>query len=346
MRFKIGSRTLSERSPVFIIAEAGSNHDGKLSQALALIDAAAKAGADAVKFQLFKASRLYARNAGVSDYLGVKRPIYDIIADNEVPVAWLPRLKARCRRRGVEFLASPFDEGSADALAPFVDAFKVASYEMTHTPLVDHVAAKGKPVLISTGTATMSEVEAVVRRLKRRTRGLLVFQCTASYPAPLGAINARVIETFRRRLGVLAGLSDHSADPLAAPLAAVALGAKAIEKHFTLDRRSKGPDHPNALEPDELADMVRRIRQVESALGDGIKRPHPVEAELRAFARRSIFTTRAVLRGERLTIGNTAVLRNGKNRPGLPPDAYPRVLKKRAARPLPPFRALQARDLA
>lgn len=323
----IGRRRVGLAEPCYIIAEAGSNHDGRLEQAYCLIDTAAEAGADAVKFQNFRADKLYPPTAGRSDYLGDQRNIYDIIHAMEMPPEWLPKLAERAKSRGVAFLSSAFDEASVDLIAPYVDAFKCASYEMTHTPLLAHMARLGKPVILSTGTATLDEVGEAVNVVRAcGNPSIVVLQCTAAYPAPLASINARALVTMREAFNVLTGLSDHSRDAIVAPMTAVALSAVMLEKHFTLSNRLPGPDHPFSLEPAELFELVRRVRQVEQALGDGKKEVHDVEHELRSFARRSIFTTRVIEPGDLLTEDNTAVLRCGKLRYGLPPVEYARVL--------------------
>jgi N,N'-diacetyllegionaminate synthase len=330
---KIGKKTIGGGARCFIIAEAGSNHNGRFDMACRLIDVAARAGADAVKFQTFRAAKLYTSKAGRSDYLRLKKPIYDVIREMEMPYAWIPRLADHCRRRKVTFLSTPFDEESADRLDPYVEAFKIASYEMTHYPLLKHVARLGKPLLISTGTATEAEVaEAVAVAHKAQARGLCLLQCTAAYPAPLASINVRVLQRYKARFGVPAGLSDHSRDPIVAPMTAAALGADLLEKHFTLRNDLQGPDHRYAVTPAELADLVRRVREVEEARGDFRKRVHPVERELRRFARRSLFASRDIPVGARLTPQNVGVLRNGAMRPGLPPADYGAVIGRIARR--------------
>ncbi len=344
---EIGERKVGPGHPCFVVAEAGSNHGGSLEQALALVDVAADAGADAVKFQLFRARKLYPRSAGRSDYLGIAKPIYEIIREMEMPPEWLPRLAERARERGIVFFAAPFDEESADLLDPYVPVFKVASYEMTHHPLLRHVAARGKPVILSTGTANLDEVaRAVTAFAATGNDQLALLQCTAKYPAPLEALNVRALVTLRERFGLPTGLSDHSRDPLVGPMTAVALGASIVEKHFTLSNRLPGPDHAFAVEPGELAEMVRRIREVERALGHGRKEALPEEEELRRFSRRYVYTTRAVAAGEPFTRENVAVLRAGKLPPGLPPEAFERVLGARAARDLAPESPVTEDDLA
>jgi sialic acid synthase SpsE/RimJ/RimL family protein N-acetyltransferase len=332
---RIGHRLVGPGRPVYFVAEAGSNHDGKLGQARRLIEVAARAGADAVKFQTFRAEKLYPRSAGMTDYLKVPRPIFDIIRDLEMPTAWIGELAAYAADLGLDFLSTPFDEASADALDPYVPAFKIASYEMTHHPLVQHCARKGKPLIVSTGTADLREVREMVEAV-RAVGGeqLVLLQCTAKYPAPLGALNLQAMTTMARELGVPVGLSDHSREPLPGPMAAAALGACVIEKHFTLSNALPGPDHPYALEPEELSEVIRSVRQVERTLGSGMKVPQVEEDELRRFARRSVFTTRTVRAGEPLTVENLAVLRCGKLASKLPPSEFVRMLGRAACHDL------------
>jgi sialic acid synthase SpsE len=331
----IGGRAVGPGQPCFVIAEAGSNHNGNIEQAKRLIAIAAEAGADAVKFQTFRAAKLYPRSAGKSDYLKLDQSIYDIIAAMEMPYEWIPILAAESAKHGLLFLSTPFDEQSTDQLEPYVQAYKIASYEMTHLPLVRYIARKGKPLIISTGTAELSEVRETVDAVREAGNDALVLlQCTASYPAPLDALNVRALETMRNEFDVATGLSDHSRDPFIGPITAIALGAAVIEKHFTFSNELPGPDHRFAVEPDELKAMITRIRETEAALGTGEKVPQPVEDELRRFARRSIFATRAIRKGDLFSPENVAVLRCGKAGSGLPPSAWDALLGKRAAREL------------
>jgi len=333
MRIKVGERWIGPGEPCYVIAEAGSNHNGSLETALALIDVAAEAGADAVKFQGFRARTLYPKSAGVSDYLGDPRAIYDIIEAMELAPAWLPTLAKHCGKRGVHFLCTPFDEEWVALLDPHVPAFKLASYEMSHLPLARAVLGKKKPVFASTGAHTLDEVGpllAVAREVGNAS--LVVLQCTAAYPTPPEAVNARAITTLREATGGLVGLSDHSRDPVIAPVVAVALGASVIEKHFTLSNRLPGPDQKFAVEPHELARLVKSVRDAEMVLGTGDKKLQPVEQELRQFARRSVFAVKAIRAGEAFSADNVGVLRNGVHAPGLPPSAYPRLLGRRAKR--------------
>lgn len=335
-RIQIGKRWVGEGEPCYIVAEAGSNHNGSFEQALRLIDVAVEAGADAVKFQHFKAAKLYPKSAGRSDYLKFDRSIYDIIRDMETPDDWVPQLAEHCQQRGIAFLSTPFDEEAADLLEPYVPAYKIASYEMAHVPLLCHVARKGKPLIISTGTATLEEVAHIVEVLAKEGHEQIIFlQCTASYPTPPESVNVRALVTLRERTGKLTGLSDHSRDPIVAAMTAVALGACMIEKHFTLSNHLPGPDHCFAVEPGELAELVRRVRQVEQVLGNGVKKTSAVEVELHAFARRSIFAIRDIRVGERLGMDNVAVLRCGKLGFGLSPEALEQVMGRTAVKPIP-----------
>ena len=344
---QVGTRAIGDGEPAYVIAEAGSNHNLNLEQAYALIEVAVEAHADAVKFQTFRADALYPRSAGETDYLALPRSIYDVIREMEMPEEWIPRLAARCRERRIDFLSTPFDELSADLLDEHVSMFKIASYEMTHHPLVQYIARKGKPAIMSTGTASLDEVaEAVEAFRSTGNKQLILMQCTARYPAPLSALNLRTIPLMRSRFEVPVGLSDHSRESTVGPVAAVALGAAVIEKHFTLSNRLPGPDHIYALEPDELIEMVAAIRGTEKSLGTGLKEPLPEEMELRSFARRSVFSIRPIAAGEVLTSENVAALRCGKLGFGLPPKELPSLLGRTTRRAIPAETLILHKDLA
>jgi len=332
----IGSRRIGHGHPCFVIAEAGSNHDGQLGQALRLIDVAAQAGADAVKFQVFRACKLYPKTAGQTDYLKLDKPIHDVIAEMEMPYEWLDRLAERCRELDLVFMASAFDEESIDRLDPYVTVHKIASYELAHHPLIRHVAATGKPLILSTGTSALDEVAEAVEVFKSAGgTALVLLQCTAAYPAPLESLNVAAVTGLEDRFAVPTGLSDHSRDPVVAPVLAVGVGASVLEKHFTLSNTLPGPDHAFALEPDELATMVKHVRAAEQALGSPDKAIHPVELELREFARPSLFTSQAIAVGEAFTRGNVIVLRKGRHGAGLHPRELRRVLAARSTCDLP-----------
>jgi N-acetylneuraminate synthase len=344
--FDIGDRRVGAEEPTYVVAEAGSNHNGSLETARELIDVAADAGADAVKFQTFRAEDMYVKDSGGVEYLDDDRSIYEIIESMEMPYEWIPELAEHCADRDVQFLSTPFDERSADELARHVPAWKVASYAMSHHPFLRSLAATGKPILMSTGAHEMTEVRESVSVLRDAgCDALCLLQCVAAYPTPLDDINVRVVRRLVETFGLPAGLSDHTLDPKTAPAAAVALGASVIEKHFTLDREMDGPDHEFALEPAELDEMVSAIRATERALGDGDKRVLDVESELHGVARRRIHATRNITAGEQFTEDNVAVLRSGRRDPGLAPRHYDDVLGARAARDVQRDAGVKAEDV-
>lgn len=345
--FRIGNRLIGPGHPVYFIAEAGSNHDCNLDQAKRLVQVAAEAGADAVKFQTFRADALYPRSAGMTDYLGDPRSIHEIIRSLEMPVDWIPILAHEAAARGIDFISTPFDLPAVAALAPYVPALKVASYEMTYHALAQACVRTGKPLIISTGTARLDEVREMLAAVRAvGARDIVVLQCTAKYPAPLSALNLRAMVTMGRELDVLVGFSDHSREPLPGPMAATVLGAAVIEKHFTLSNSLPGPDHAYALEPDELKQVIAQVRAVERTLGTGIKEPAPEELELRAFARRSIFTSAPIAAGEMVTVANSAVLRCGKLPYGVHPARHLFLLGCTARRAIGLEHTLREEDLA
>jgi N,N'-diacetyllegionaminate synthase len=344
--FDIGGRPVGAGEPTFVIAEAGSNHNGDLELAKELIDVAVDAGADAVKFQTFRAEDLYVEDSGQVDYLDDDRSIYDLIESMEMPYDWIPELHDYCRERDVLFMSTPFDERSADELAEYVPAWKVASYTSSHVPFLRYLAETEKPIIMSTGAHELSEVRESVAVLQDAgVAGLALLQCVASYPTSLDDINVRVVETLREEFGLPAGLSDHTLDPVTAPAAAVALGASVVEKHFTLDKTMEGPDHEFALEPDELDAMVSAIRNTERALGSGTKRVLDVEEELYDKARRRIQAARDIEAGDELTEADIEVLRPGKREAGLHPKFYAEVIGRTVARPVTKGDGIQWSDL-
>jgi len=264
-----------------------------------------------------------------------------------MPYSWLPKLANCCRRNGILFMSSVFDEASAARVNPYVQAHKIASYELNHLPLIRKVAAYGKPLIMSTGTCEDGEIEDALDAVKAHGDVCVaLMQCTASYPAPMEALNLRAIVSMRRRYRVPVGLSDHSRDPLVAPLGAVALGATLIEKHFTLSNKLSGPDHKFAVEPQELKRMVAAIRALERGLGTGEKAPHPAERELVAFAKRGIQAIADIRPGQRFSRSNVAILRPGKQARGLAPKHWDAVLKARSKRPIPAGDGVLKEDLA
>lgn len=327
-------RKIGPNEPCYIIAEAGSNwrmgtSSRDLAMGHALIDVAKETGCDAVKFQTYKSHTVYVANAGESDYLaesGIKESINEIFDDLAMPYDMIEKLAAYARTKQIDFMSTPFSVDDADAVDPFVMLHKVASYEISHTELQAHLARKGKPIIFSTGASTYEDIDFAFEHLKKSgARQLGILQCTAKYPAPLEAINVAEVTALRERYGVPVGLSDHSREATVAPAAAVALGACIIEKHYTLDNRLPGADHPFAVEPDELRAMVDAIRATERARGRAGKEIHAAERELYAFARRGLQATRAISAGEVIKLNeNVAILRPGKRTLG----AHPRYLER------------------
>lgn len=307
----------------FVIAEAGSNHNGSLDLARRLVDVAADAGADAVKFQIFRARTLYPRVRISVRYLkslGVTGGLYDLIRRYEVPVTWIPELAGYCRRRGIEFLATPFDLDAVRLLNPHVRRFKIATYESNYGDLIRAALATNKDLVLSVGAMTAADLDALFAKVLQGHEGrITILQCVAKYPAPLAAANLRVLPWIRQRYGVRVGFSDHTADPVFAPTVAVALGASVVEKHFTLSKQLPGPDHAFALEPQELKAMVSAIRTAEQLLGSDRKRLHPTEREL-SYYKRCYYFTRTVAAGRPLRRTDLQVLRNtGKKVAFVPP---------------------------
>jgi len=325
----IGGMDLSERT--FVMAEAGSNHNGSLETAKELIDVAADAGADAVKFQTFRAEDMYVRGSGEAEYLDDDRSIYEIIESMEMPYEWIPKLHDYCEDAGVVFMSTPFDERSADELEEFVPAYKIASYTMSHHPFLRHVASKDKPIIMSTGAHELDEVRESVEVLRDAgAEDIVLLHCVASYPTPLESANVRAVETLSNEFSLPAGLSDHTLDPVVAPSTAVALGASVVEKHFTLDKSMEGPDHEFALEPDELDKMVSAIRKTEKVLGRGEVDVLDAEEELHEIARRRIHAARDIEEGEFISEDDIEVLRSGRRKKGLEPKFYEEVVGRTA----------------
>jgi N,N'-diacetyllegionaminate synthase len=336
MTIDIAGRRVGPGEPCFIIAEAGVNHDGSLETARRLVDAAAAAGADAVKFQTFKADRLVTASAPKAAYQTASTPAgegqHAMLRRLELSADAHRALAAACRERRIAFLSTPFDEDSADLLAELgVPAFKIGSGELTNLPFLVHVAKKGRPLIVSTGMATLSEVEAALHAVaEARNRQVVLLHCVSNYPADPADVNLRAMATMTRAFGVPVGYSDHTTG-LEIAIAAVALGACVIEKHFTHDRTAPGPDHRASLEPAELAALVRGIRATEASLGHGRKEPAPSEAATALVARRSLVVAKAVRAGTVLTEDLIAIKRPGT---GLPPAMRHWVIGRRAAEDL------------
>lgn len=333
----LNNRTIGRRCPSYVVAEAGINHDGSVEQALLLVEAAAHAGADAVKFQSFTAERLATVSAPKAGYqetpAAPAESQLDMLRRLELSVENHRRLAEHCRELGIEFLSTAFDEEWTDVLDGLgVPAFKIGSGELTNLPFLAHVAAKGKPVILSTGMAGLEDVEQAVGTVRAAgCNDIVLLQCTSAYPASPETVNLNAMLTLRRRFGVWTGLSDHTTG-IEIAIGAAALGAAVIEKHFTLDHNLSGPDHRMSLEPAELAAMIYAIRNVEKAMGDGKKRPAANEAETARVARRSLVAARDIGAGELIAADAVAVRRPGT---GLPASKMDAILGLRARTYIP-----------
>jgi N,N'-diacetyllegionaminate synthase len=317
----IAGRTIGPGSPCFLIAEAGVNHNGDLRLALRLVDVAAEAGADAVKFQTFAADRLATMDAPKAEYQKTGTPSgetqYEMLMRLELTPAAHRKIVDRCREKGILFLSTPFDEGSADLLQQLdVPAFKLPSGELTNLPFLAHVAAKKRPLILSTGMASLDEVSAALETVRRAgAKEIALLHCVSHYPAEPREANLRAMETMACAFNVPVGFSDHTPG-IEVSLAAVALGASVIEKHVTTGRGLPGPDHKASLEPSELSALVRGVRNVEAAMGDGRKRPAASEAAIAAVARKSLVAAADLPADTRLAIEHIEIRRPGT---GLPP---------------------------
>ena len=319
-----------------IIAEAGVNHNGDIALAKKLIAAAADAGADLVKFQTFIARNLVSKSAPKAEY---QKNVTDPEESQQEMVRKLELSKENhlelideCKRKGIGFFSTAFDLESVDLLEEFGSKFvKVPSGELTNLPYLRYLTRTGKPVLLSTGMANLGEIEAAINVIEQAgtpRAKITVLHCTTEYPTPMEDVNLRAMVNIGNALGVKVGYSDHTSG-IEIPIAAVALGATVIEKHFTLDRNLPGPDHRASLEPDELKAMVAGIRNIERALGDGIKRPSPSELKNKTIARKSLVASTDIKAGELFSVENLATKRPGT---GVSPMLWDEVIGRSAPR--------------
>lgn len=320
-KITIGHKRIGPHEPVFIIAEAGVNHNGDAEMARQLADIASEAGADAVKFQTFRSDQVATPSAPKADYqlraTDAGQSQQEMLKALELSHEDHISLRDHCQNKGLIFLSTPFDEGSADFLDELgVPAFKISSGEITNVPFLQHVAGKGKPVILSTGMSWLSEVDEAVRTLQAAgAKDLMLMHCVSKYPADPAEANLKAIQTMECAFQLPVGFSDHTTGTDVA-LAAVALGARVLEKHFTLDRNLPGPDHRASLEPHEFKSLVAGVRMVEQAIGHGRKEPSAGELETAAVARRSLVTACEIEPNTVLTKKMVAIKRPGT---GMPP---------------------------
>lgn len=302
---------------VFVIAEAGVNHNGSLHLAKQLIDAAAEAGVDAVKFQTWKTELIVTKSAKQAAYqvenTGIEESQFDMLKKLELTYADFRELKKYCDEKNITFMSTPDEIESATFLSGLQEIFKIGSGEMTNLPYLRHIGGMRKELILSTGMADLGEIEDALDALVQAGTPkdkITVLHATTEYPCPVDEVNLRAMETIRAAFGVKVGYSDHT-QGIEIPIAAVAMGATIIEKHFTLDRAMEGPDHRASLEPDELKTMTHAIRKIERALGNGIKKPSKSEARNIPIARKSIVAVRSIRVGETFNKNNVAIKRPG-----------------------------------
>lgn len=335
-------------SSTFIIAEAGVNHNGSIKLAKKLIDVAVDAEADAVKFQTFKADKVVTATASKAKYqienTGTDETQFEMLKRLELSLGAHKELFSYCNKKNIIFMSTPFDEGSADMLDNLgMTIFKIPSGEITNKPLIQHIAGKKKPIILSTGMSYLGEVEKAINWVmgvwENEYMGknlsthppihpLTLLHCVSNYPAVIEDVNLSAMKTMEGAFGLPVGYSDHTPG-IETPIAAVALGVKVIEKHFTLDKNMEGPDHKASLEPHELKAMVRAIRNIEKAMGDGIKKPSKNEEEMRNIARRSLVAARDIKSGETILSGDIAIKRPGN---GILPEFIDMIIGRKAAK--------------
>ncbi|OQY09321.1 MAG: pseudaminic acid synthase [Fusobacteriia bacterium 4572_132] len=332
MTFKIGNREIGGNNPVFIIAELSANHNQNFDIAVKTIKAAKKAGADAIKLQTYTADTITIDSD--KDYFKIKQgtvwdgeTFYDLYKKAYTPWEWQPKLKKIAEEEGLICFSSPFDKTAVDFLEEMdVPAYKVASFEITDIPLIKYMASKGKPMIISTGIAKLSDIEMAIDTCKSvGNNEIAILKCTSSYPAPLGDINLKTIPNIKETFEVEVGLSDHTLG-VSVPIGAVSLGAKIIEKHIILDKKIGGPDAGFSLDPKEFKEMVKSVREIEKALGKVDYRLSKNRQKSREFAR-SLFVVEDIKKGEILTEKNLRSIRPGY---GLAPSNFDKIIGKKA----------------
>ncbi|HRZ42984.1 MAG TPA: N-acetylneuraminate synthase [Bacteroidales bacterium] len=327
------------REPVLVIAEAGVNHNGNLDMAFRLCDAAREAGADIVKFQTWKTDALMLREAELAEYqkqnAGFYPSQYEMSKQLEISYEDFRKIRDYCQHTGIRFLSTPDEEESLNFLADDLqmELIKIGSGEITNLLYLSQVGRKGKDVILSTGMADLTEVGTAFRILKDSgARSVILLHCTSNYPTPFWEVNLRAMMTLKDHFGVPVGYSDHTMG-IEAAVAAVALGAVVVEKHLTLDRTLPGPDHKASLEPGEFGNMVRAIRNIEKALGDGVKQPQDSERRIRPVVQKSLVAKTTITKGEPFSEENVTAKRAGR---GIPASRWPEITGRTAGRSYQP----------
>ena len=346
VKIKIGNKLIGEGEPCFVIAEAGVNHNGDIKLAKRLIDVAKKAGGDAVKFQTFKAEDVVTKNVALAEYqkksIEKKESQLKMLKKLELSYEDFKKLKKYADKKGIIFLSTPDTEEDAVFLKNLVPAYKIGSGDLTNLPLLEKVAKKKKPIILSTGMATLNEVREAVRVVKKQGNNkIILLHCTTNYPCPLEEVNLRAMQTLKKEFDLPVGYSDHTLGMIV-PITAVALGAQVLEKHFTLSRDSLGPDHKASLEPKELKEMVIAIRKAEKALGVGIKKPTKSEEKIKGDARKSIVAMINIPKNTKITENMLIIKRPGI---GIEPKYLNKIVGKRARRDIKKDTLINFKDL-
>lgn len=312
--FKIGEKWVGPGYPCFTIAEVGSNFDGSLEKAKKMVDLAKQCGADSIKFQSFITEKIINRIAfeqgSQADFQKKwKKSVYEVYKSAEFPREWHAEIARYCKKKDIIFFSSPYDKEAVDLLEKIdVPAYKIGSGDVTFLQLVEYIAKKGKPILMGVGASTMSEVEEAVNVIRKHNNELLLMQCVTNYPFPFEEANVRAMQTLQQAFDVPVGYSDHTPGNLV-PLLSIALGACAIEKHFTDDKNLPGPDHPFALDAKDFTLMVKDIRNAEAALGSPVKAIYTCEEKTKIVQRRSIFAARDIKKGTKISSDMLDILR-------------------------------------
>jgi len=330
---RIGKKSIGEQHPCFVIAEAGVNHNGDITLAKQLVDTAKNAGADAVKFQTFKAEGVVTTNTTIASYarknLGKTLTQQEMIKHLELSYNEFISLKKYCDTKKILFLSTPHSFDAIDFLDPLVPAYKFGSGDLTNIPALRYAAKKHKPMLLGTGMATLAEVRTAIRAIRKTGNNqIIALHCTTNYPCPLNEVNLRAMLTMRHALNCLVGYSDHTMG-ITVPIMAATLGAVVIEKHFTLDKTLQGPDHKASLEPLELSQMIAAIRDVETILGSYAKKPTASEKDIMKIVRKSIVAAQDIPKGSLLRKDLLGIKRPGT---GLPPAKLDTLLGRKTKR--------------
>ena len=328
---KIGNKIIGDTHPTYFIAEIGANFDGSIEKAKHLIDAAKKAGADCAKFQTFSTPRIVSEGGfshmqlkGVHGSWG--RTVSEVFKDAEFPVAWHKEIADYCKVVGIDFSTSPYFKEAVDLCVDLdVPFIKIGSGDITWLEMLDYIARKGKPVMLATGDATMSEIDEAVRTIEATgNKDLVLMQCITNYPSKIESANVNVLKTYQSAFDVLTGYSDHAPGHVVA-LASVVIGGRVIEKHFTLNKTDKGPDHPHSMEPQEFRFMVDSIREVERAMGSTRKDVVAEEGETVYVQRRCLYAKQDLKKGHIMTSEDIDILRPAL---GIPPKFKPMIIGK------------------